>query len=127
MPAITPTRLAAALGASALLAACTSTGNIERNAAGGAALGAVAGAIIGNNVGDGDAETGAAIGAVVGGAAGAARGRQQDQAQGGTTRRQYGQDRRDRQFYDERAQRYYTVDPRTGDTYWENGQLRTRA
>ena len=41
--------LAAVTGAS-LLAACTTTGNVERNAAGGAALGAVAGAVIGNAI-----------------------------------------------------------------------------
>lgn len=65
----------AALGASAIaLAACTSTGTTERNAAYGAAAGAVAGAVIGNNVGDGDSGEGAAVGAVLGGAAGAAKG-----------------------------------------------------
>ena len=48
---------ALALGA----AACTSTGETERNALGGAAIGAAAGAIIGNNTGDGDAATGAAV------------------------------------------------------------------
>ena len=64
-----------ALGASALtLAARTSTGTTERNAAYGAAAGAVAGAVIGNNVGDGDAQQGAVIGGVLGGAAGAAKG-----------------------------------------------------
>ena len=64
-----------AIGASAtILAACTSSGTTERNAAVGAAAGAAAGAVIGNNVGDGDAGRGAAIGAVLGGAAGAAKG-----------------------------------------------------
>jgi hypothetical protein len=64
-----------AIGASAaVLAACTSSGTTERNAAYGAAAGAVAGAVIGNNVGDGDAERGAIIGGAVGGAAGAAKG-----------------------------------------------------
>jgi phage tail tape-measure protein len=64
-----------ALGASvAMLAACTSSGTTERNAAYGAAAGAVAGAVIGNNVGDGDAQRGAVIGGVLGGAAGAAKG-----------------------------------------------------
>ncbi|WP_300380553.1 hypothetical protein [Henriciella sp.] len=29
-------------------------------------------------------------------------------------------------YYDERARRYYTYDPRTGYTYWENGELRSR-
>lgn len=65
---------AAVLGSAMALAACTSTGYTERNAAAGAAAGAVAGAVIGNNVGDGDAGRGAAIGAVLGGAAGAAKG-----------------------------------------------------
>tara|TARA_R110000787_G_scaffold86174_2_gene183730 strand:- start:9868 stop:10272 length:405 start_codon:yes stop_codon:yes gene_type:complete len=64
-----------AAGASALvLAACTSSGTTERNAAYGAAAGAAAGAIIGNNTGSGDAGRGAAIGAVLGGTAGAAKG-----------------------------------------------------
>ena len=58
-------------GAGVLACACTSTGNVERNAAGGAAIGAIAGAVIGNNVGSGDAGTGAAIGAAIGGTAGA--------------------------------------------------------
>ncbi|MEH6411948.1 MAG: YMGG-like glycine zipper-containing protein [Hyphomonas sp.] len=64
-----------AAGASALvLAACTSSGTTEKNAAYGAAAGAVAGAVIGNNTGDGDAQRGAMIGGVLGGAAGAAKG-----------------------------------------------------
>ncbi|MBB4658661.1 YMGG-like glycine zipper-containing protein [Parvularcula dongshanensis] len=113
-----------ALSVAALsLGACTSTGNTERNAAGGAALGAAAGAVIGNNVGDGDAGRGAAIGAAVGGVAGAVRGQSQDRAQ---EREGYGGVAQNRQYYDEVAGRYYTVDPRTGDTYWENGQLRSR-
>ena len=62
------------VGAAAFLAACTSSGYTEKNAAAGAAAGAVAGAVIGNNVGDGDAGRGAAIGGVLGGAAGAAKG-----------------------------------------------------
>ncbi|MFN3610393.1 MAG: glycine zipper family protein [Hyphomonas sp.] len=65
----------AAIGAGALaMAACTSSGTAERNAAVGAGLGAVAGAAIGNNVGDGNATRGAAIGAAAGGVAGAVRG-----------------------------------------------------
>ena len=115
------------------LAACTSTGNIERNAGAGAAIGGVVGAAVGNNVGDGDAKTGAAIGAVLGGAAGAARGANQDREQEirGIDRRQYGDQgyapaASSQRYYDERADRYYTVDPRTGDTYWTNGELRSR-
>ncbi|MAT34554.1 MAG: hypothetical protein CMK06_05360 [Ponticaulis sp.] len=64
----------AVAGSAMMLAACTSSGYTERNAAVGAGAGAVAGAVIGNNVGDGDAGRGAAIGAVLGGAAGAAKG-----------------------------------------------------
>lgn len=97
--------------------ACTTTGNMERNAAVGAGVGAVAGAIIGNNTGSGDAKTGAAIGAVVGGAGGAYAGYKQDQtrtqANGTPT------------YYDQAAGRYFTVDQRTGKTYWENGQFRS--
>ena len=54
--------LIALAGAGLLASACTTTGNVEANAAGGAALGALAGAVIGYNVGSGDAGTGAAIG-----------------------------------------------------------------
>lgn len=101
-------------GAGLLAAACTTTGNVERNAAGGAALGALAGAVIGNNVGAGDAGTGAAIGAAIGGTAGAIRGCQQDGGCGATPNR--------RQFYDQRVGRYYYYDQRTGRYYWENGE-----
>jgi hypothetical protein len=104
------------------MTACTSTGNMERNALGGAALGGAAGAIIGNNVGDGDAQTGAAIGAIVGGAGGAYAGRQQDQ------RQQSGQYQRgpngETLQYDRQANRYYYVDSRSGRTYWANGEYR---
>lgn len=72
---MTPYMKLIAAGASAIvLAACTSSGKTERNAAYGAAAGAVAGAVICNNVGDGDAQRGAIIGGVLGGAAGAAKG-----------------------------------------------------
>lgn len=113
-------RLSIALltGAMALgMTACTSTGNMERNAAVGATAGAVAGAIIGNNVGDGDAKTGAAIGAVVGGAGGAYAGYKMDQQK----TQQYGKN----MYYDQRANRYFYVDQQTGSTYWENGDFRS--
>ena len=61
-------------GAGALAAACTTTGNVERNAAGGAAIGALAGAVIGNNVGAHNPASGALIGAAAGGLLGAATG-----------------------------------------------------
>ena len=102
--------LVAAMGLMA--SACTTTGNTERRA-GGAALGALAGAVIGNNTGSGSAGTGAAIGAVVGGLAGAGVGAQKDKQVADT-----------RQYYDERAGRYYYYDPRTQRYYWENGEPR---
>ena len=98
-------------GAGLLASACTTSGNIERNAAGGAALGALAGAVIGNNTGSGNAARGAAIGAVVGGAAGAIRGSQQDRANMGPRQ------------YDQRSGRYYYCYAQ-GDCYWEDGSRR---
>ena len=117
-----------ALPAIVLMAGCTATGNIERNAAGGAAAGAIAGAIIGNNVGDGDAETGAAIGAVIGAAGGAARGSAQDAATCGRTeaRRPYAQYGGGQPLqWDANASRRSYFDPASGRTYWENGAVRT--
>lgn len=107
----------AVAGAGVLAAACSTTGNVERNAAGGAAIGALAGAVIGNNVGSGDAGAGAAIGAVVGGAAGAVKGCREDGGCGaaGSNRRQY---------YDDRVGQYYYYDSSTGRYYWEDGRPR---
>lgn len=106
-----------------LAAACTSTGNVERNAAAGAGVGALIGGVIGNNYNEGDAKEGAAIGAAIGGLAGAARGAQQDNAQvGGTTVRQPAAGQQ--LIYDTSAGRYYYRDYRTGLTYWRNGELR---
>jgi phage tail tape-measure protein len=120
---------AAIIGAAGLaLAACTSTGNVERNAAGGAAIGALAGAAIGNNVGDGDAQTGALAGAAIGGAAGAYRGYRQDQgaeAGGGYARDpRYTANRDQPRYYDQRADRYYYFDALTSRTYWDDGSYR---
>lgn len=110
--------------ATAMLAACTTTGNVERNAAIGAAGGAVLGAIVGNNTGSGDAGTGAAIGAVVGGAGGAYSGVQADKAQNQDTRFRQNAEGQNL-VYDEFAGRYYFTDGSTGNTYWQNGGLRT--
>ena len=93
--------LAALAGAGLLASACTTSGNVERNAAGGAALGALAGAVIGNNVGSGDAGTGAAIGAALGGGAGAVRGCRQDGGCGAQTQNR-------RQCQSPRPQHQYT-------------------
>jgi phage tail tape-measure protein len=122
---------AAIVGVAGLtLAACTSTGNVERNAAGGAALGALAGAVIGNNVGEGDAQTGALAGAAIGGAAGAYRGYRQDQdaeeGPGFADDQNYAANREQPRYYDRGADRYYYVDPRTSRTYWENGAYRNK-
>lgn len=108
----------------AFLTACTTTGNVERNAALGAAGGALAGAIIGNNTGSGDARTGAIIGGTVGAAGGAYSGVQEDRAMGQRTqlrRNAQGQEL----TYDSFAGRYYFTDRTTGNTYWQNGSLRT--
>lgn len=114
-----------ALGTSlVLLGACTTTGNVERNAAIGAAGGAIAGAIIGNNTGSGDAETGAAIGALVGAAGGAYVGHEKDKRVEGDTYLRNDADGQEL-IYDASAGRYYYVDRQTGRTYWQNGSLRT--
>lgn len=113
---------AGALSAIAL-AACTSTGNVERGAAGGAALGAIAGAVIGNNTGSGDAGQGAAIGAVAGGLGGAAVGASQDRRQQAQNQYQTGPNG-EQLVYDNYANRYYYVDRRSGRTYWANGDYR---
>lgn len=97
------------------LASCTTTGNMERNAAIGVGLGGITGAIIGNNTGSGDASTGAAIGAIVGGIGGAYVGHVQDQQ---------GHQYRTELYFDRRYNRYFYVDPHTGHTYWRNGQFR---
>jgi len=101
------------------LAACT-TANDDSTLATvgtGAAIGAAGGAGVAAIAG-GDLLTGAAIGAAVGGAAGAVKGCR-DQGGCGSTpavnRRQY---------YDERAGRYYYYDPASGRYYWENGAVR---
>ncbi|WP_143435239.1 YajG family lipoprotein [Henriciella aquimarina] len=51
--------------------------------------------------------------------------RQAPRRDGAYNNDRYGNDRGER-YYDERARRYYYYDPRTGNTYWENGDLRTR-
>lgn len=108
-----------------MLGACTTTGNVERNAAIGAGLGAVTGAIIGNNVGSGDAETGAIIGGVIGAAGGAYSGREKDRAMGEPTQMRRSANGQPLQ-YDSYAGRYYFRDPASQRTYWQNGTLRTQ-
>ena len=110
-------QMIALAGAGVLMTACTATGNTERNAAGGAALGALAGAVIGNNVGNGDAGTGALVGAAIGGSVGAVKGCREDGGCGASAPSH-------RQYYDERAGRYYYYDSASGRYFWENGQPR---
>jgi hypothetical protein len=111
--------IASAVTAVASLAACTSTGNTERGAVTGALLGGAAGAIIGNNTGSGDAGQGAAIGAATGAIAGGVAGAQSDRNRSAN----YGPNG-EPLLYDNRANRYYYVDRRSGRTYWANGDYR---
>ena len=107
-----------ALASVAVLAgACTATGNTERSAAGGAVLGGLAGAAIGAVSGDVGVGTGAAVGAAVGGTVGAIHGCREDGGCGANTPNR-------RQYYDERAGRYYYYDSGTGRDYWGNGTPR---
>ncbi|MEM6538966.1 MAG: hypothetical protein AAF668_14705 [Pseudomonadota bacterium] len=108
------------IGALALVTAagCTASGTAERGALGGAAAGAAVGAIAGQVIG-GRPGAGAAAGAALGALGGAAVGC--NQARDCFGRAQQGGDRR----YDNYVGRYYYVDPRSGDTYWENGEFRS--
>jgi hypothetical protein len=71
----------------------------------------------GNNVGHGDAASGALLGAAVGGAAGAYKGCREDGNCGAAPANH-------RQYYDDRAGRYYYYDAGTGRYYWEDGSPR---
>lgn len=109
--------LIALAGAGALLCACADDPHTTNTTLGGAALGAVAGAVIGNNTGSGNAATGALIGGALGAAAGAVKGCHD---QGGCGSAPGGH----RQYYDERAGRYYYYDSATGRYFWEDGSPR---
>ena len=86
--------LIALTGAGLLTAACTTTGNVERNVAGGAA-----------------------VGAAIGGTAGAIDGCRQDGGCGAAAPIK-------RQYYDEVAGRYYYYDQASGRYVWEDGRHR---
>jgi len=117
-------RFTAVVLASAGLMACTTTGNVERNAAGGAAAGAAIGAGIGAISGDVGVGEGAAVGAVLGGVAGAVRGNSQDKdAIGGTAQRPT-LDKSTR-YYDDATGRYYYYEQGTSNTYYENFERRS--
>ncbi len=104
-----------------LAAACATTPAV-RGGATGAAIGAAGGAVIGNNVGSGNAATGAAIGAVGGAVVGAAIACQQ---QGGCQHNP-NNPRHSQLYYDPTSGRYWYEDIQTGNTYWQNGEPRTR-
>ncbi|WDI31684.1 YMGG-like glycine zipper-containing protein [Hyphococcus flavus] len=110
--------VSAAVSSLMFVSACTSSGTAERNAVYGAAAGAAAGAIAGEVIA-GRPGKGAAIGAGVGAVGGAIVGCQRAQDCFGRAR-----DNGDRR-YDDYAGRYFYVDPRTGDTWWENGEFRS--
>ena len=108
------------VAAGALTAACAQGGYYNQSPAtqralGGAAIGAAAGAAGGAILaGEGDDLEGALVGGALGAALGA-----------GVGAATAPQNRGGQQYYDQRAGRYYTVDPQTGRTYWENGQIRS--
>lgn len=110
--------------ASVAFAACTTTGNVEKNAAAGAVIGGVAGAVIGNNTGNSNAKEGALIGAGVGAAAGAYKGKRDDDAIGANSGFKASLDKSTR-YYDDRTNRYYYYENGTSRTFYENGQLRS--
>lgn len=110
--------LCIAAGGALLASACTASGTAEKNALYGAAAGAAAGAVAGEVI-SGRPGVGAAVGAGVGAVAGAAIGCARADDCFGRAR-----DHGDRR-YDDYADRYYYVDPKTGDTYWENGEFRS--
>jgi hypothetical protein len=103
--------------AGALLCACAEDPHTTNTALGGATLGAIAGAVIGNNVGAHNPASGALIGAAAGGLLGVAKGCSD---QGGCGAKAPGH----RQYYDEKAGRYYYYDSATGRYFWEDGSPR---
>ncbi|MEQ1929603.1 MAG: YMGG-like glycine zipper-containing protein [Parvularculaceae bacterium] len=110
--------LIAAVSLPALIIGCTESRTAEKNALYGAAAGAAAGAVAGQVI-SGKPGVGAAIGAGVGAVSGAAIGCTRAKDCFGRAR-----DNGDRRF-DRAADRYYYVDPNTGDTYWDNGDFRS--
>lgn len=98
------------------LAGCQNATPAQRNAAIGTAVGAAAGAAVA-----GDEATGALVGGALGAGVGYYTGCRQ---QGGCF--VGGEEVQSERRYDRRADRYYFVDPDTGNTYWANGDLRTR-
>ena len=113
------------LGAAALsFAACTTTGEVERNAAYGAAGGAAIGAGVGAISGDVGVGEGAAYGAAAGAVAGAIYGSNKDRRYNGGTRAAPILDR-SQEYYDERTGRSYYYERGTNRTFYANGQYRS--
>ncbi len=110
--------LSSAISGLMLVSACTQSGTAERNAAYGAAAGAAAGAVAGEVIA-GKPGRGAAYGAAIGAVGGAIVGCERSNECWNRARNN------DRRYYDERAGRYYYVDPQYGDTWWENGEFRS--
>lgn len=106
------------------IAACTTTGNVERNALGGAAAGAAVGAGIGAVSGDVKVGEGAAAGAVVGGLIGAISGNKKDKVMHGGTVQAPILDKSTR-YFDDNSKRYYYFERGTSRTFYENGERRT--
>lgn len=104
-----------------MISACVTNQGVQ-GAAVGAGVGAVAGAVIGNNVGSGNAETGALIGAGVGAATGAVIGCNRPGGCGHNANNP----NHSELTWDPYSQRYWYTDYRTGDTFWSNGEPRTR-
>lgn len=111
--------IAGALALPLVIAACATTPAV-RGGATGAAVGGVGGAVIGNQMGN--TAAGAAIGAVGGAAVGAAIACNQ---QGGCQHNP-NSGRHSALNYDQHSGRYWYTDLQTGNTYWQNGEPRTR-
>jgi len=114
--------IAMAVAAPLTLTACATNQGVQ-GATVGAGVGAIAGAIIGNNVGSGNAETGALIGAGVGAATGAVVGCNRPGGCGYNANNP----NHSELVYDQYSGRNYYTDYRTGATFWQNGEPRTRA
>lgn len=103
------------------LTACAASPNTQQGAVRGGLAGAALGAAAGAVSGDIDPAEGAAIGAAVGAAAGAYQGCTQDNACPWSRNN----DQHSQLIYDQRYDRYYYENYRTGCTYWRNGDLRS--
>lgn len=118
-------KMAALSTAAIAFAACTTTGNVEKNAAGGAAAGAAVGAGIGAISGDVKTGEGAIAGAVIGGAVGALRGNKKDQQINGGTLQRPNLDT-SQAYIDQNNGRTYYYEKGTSRTFYANYQLRSQ-